>query len=502
MDGARALRVLIHCDGGPAIGVGHVMRSLALAEQASAAGHQVVVAGVLEGGFVDDLLAAARVEVVRLDGHDAAGGLVGLVDEVRPDVVHVDSYAADRALPVGGVRLSSHIEDGRFGRRSSDVAIDPNYGAEREPRGGAHPAGTLLRGSRYAPLRRAVTSRRGAWRPRDRVDRVLVVMGGADPLDLAPRVLELLPDHPMHVTVVARPERHGSLLDRVRSCAQLEVEVIAPVGDLPALMTQQDLVVSAAGTSVWELCCLGVPMALVCAVDNQRSGYERMVGAGAALGLGTVQGDDCSAAAQTLREAVAAPSSLHEASRRAAELVDGLGAWRIVRTWEELAARRSSPAPVDSRVVSRRATMADAAELLRWRNDEATRASSRTRDPVAPGQHLAWLEASLRRDDRLLLIGSDDAGDVGAVRWDRVADGEWEVSITVAPERRGEARARPLLAAGEMALREIRPEVATLRASVHADNEASRRLFAAAGYLPDQPADDAGFLGFRKPCDR
>ena len=44
--------VLLRCDGGGRLGVGHVMRSLALAEAAVAAGHRVVVAGQFEGAFL------------------------------------------------------------------------------------------------------------------------------------------------------------------------------------------------------------------------------------------------------------------------------------------------------------------------------------------------------------------------------------------------------------------------------------------------------------------
>ena len=46
------MRVLLLCDGGGSMGVGHVIRSLALAEAAVAAGHVVVVAGHFEGLLV------------------------------------------------------------------------------------------------------------------------------------------------------------------------------------------------------------------------------------------------------------------------------------------------------------------------------------------------------------------------------------------------------------------------------------------------------------------
>lgn len=48
-----------------------------------------------------------------------------------------------------------------------------------------------------------------------------------------------------------------------------------------------DAVVSTAGVSSYELCCLGIPLALVEAVENQRDNYRALTSADAATGLGT-----------------------------------------------------------------------------------------------------------------------------------------------------------------------------------------------------------------------
>lgn len=493
------MRVLIHCNGGPEIGVGHVVRSLALAEEAALSGNEVVIVGELQGDFVQRLLSDAGVATKFL-GRDDSDGLRQLIVESSPDVVHVDSYDFERWSPVGRPTFVSNIEDGSFGRRAADLVIDPNYGSEQVDRGDTDPVTTLLRGSRYVPLRTSVTRYRGAWRPSDRVERVLVVMGGADSAQLIPRALDVLDmtGQRLSVTAIARPERHAELRQQAADYAHLNVEILAPTGDLPTLMVQQDLVVSAAGTSVWELCCLGVPMALVCAVDNQQAGYSRVVEEGAATGLGTLREPDLTAAAAVLRNALDDPAGIHQTAACAAEVVDGLGAWRVIRAWEHLTAQQAPAKHGSWSVMSREATMADAERLLRWRNDPATRANSRAHGEVALEQHLAWLESTLSRDDRLLLILFDEDGDLGSVRWDRRAPGSWEVSITVAPARRGESKARLLLSAAEQALQRDHPEPLALLAVVHRDNEASRRLFAGASYLPDHPADEAGFELFRK----
>ena len=165
-------------------------------------------------------------------------------------------------------------------------------------------------------------------------------------------------------------------------------------------------------------------------------------------------------------------------------MIDGLGAWRIVSAWDQLSADRT-PLPTDDAFTARRATFEDATTLHEWRNDPETRAHSRTQGEVAWHDHLAWLTRVLDSADRQLFIVEANGEAIGTVRWDRRGPVDWEVSITVAPHRRGQRLALPLLLAGETALEAESP--VRLIAAVHTDNPASRRLFVAAGYLPQLP---------------
>ena len=550
------MRVLLRCDGGGLLGVGHVVRSLALAEAAVAAGHDVVVAGQFEGSFLQGQLAAAPVEVVQLAASrpaatampsmpDTAVGdlqpFINLVRRLRPDVLHVDSYLASnrlRELVVSaGVEtvasnidkiVMSNMEDGTFGRRPADVVIDPTLGAElsSRPQDGST---WLLRGSRYTPVRQRVIDARqraaddNGGGPVARS--VLVVMGGTDPLGLAPVAVELLARTGLALEVTAIAV--GENAQRARTAAEgsrLSLNVLAPVDDLAAMMSAHDLVISAAGTSVWELCCIGVPTAVVWAVDNQREGYDRVVAAGAAIGLDGpgVGGDD--RAVDLLRRALTDSRVRADLVLAGRNVVDGLGAWRVVRTWEQALAVPSLPSPSlpspqasqigAAALVARPATLQDARQLWIWRNDPLTRAGSRSTAEVPWDDHLRWLTASLNRTDLMLLVVEDAMGLVGTVRWDLVREQEgeprgsreWEVSVTVAPDRRGRSMARPLLRAGEAALSERTSEttrssgtpVTAYLAVVHSDNRASVRLFETSGYVPDLPPDLAGFMRYRK----
>jgi spore coat polysaccharide biosynthesis predicted glycosyltransferase SpsG/RimJ/RimL family protein N-acetyltransferase len=470
--------------------------------------------------------------------------LAELIARFSPDVVHVDSYELPGSIDslVTGSTVMSNMEDGTFGRRRGDVLVDATLGAERSPR--PEDGSTwLLRGSRYTPVRQRVLDarRRAAGDAAGRTGSntplpkgqpavsVMVVMGGTDPVGLTPVAIGLLARTGLALDVTAIAV--GENAQRARAAAEgsaLSLSVLAPVDDLPAMMSGKDLVISAAGTSVSELCCIGVPAAVVWTVANQREGYGRVVDAGAAIGLGGPDLAEPGVGAD--KRAVELLTTALTDSRVRADLVlagrrvvDGLGAWRVARTWEMAHVQQLSPAAarstsaVDAPVlVARPATLADAGELWRWRNDPATRAGSRSSAQVPWDDHVRWLTASLSRTDRLLLLVEDQVGSsgavgaVGTVRWDLMGQPEgsppesheWEVSITVAPERRGQSLARPLLRAAEVALWETTRSsgtgVTAYLAAVHVDNRASTRLFESSGYLPDLPPDQQGFMRYRK----
>lgn len=539
------MRILLRCDGGPGTGVGHVVRSLALAEVALGRGHEVDLLGRLEGRFLDNLVNAPGggpnvlqdAEPEDLDG-------VGLAQvAARYDLLHADQYditaellrfiEGDRRGDCSGRRrtILSNVADGSFGGRPADVLVDPTPGAQWSPPPAR--AGWHLRGARYVALRPGIVAlreRADLSHPGGGPLKVLVVMGGSDPLECATLVVDALAATgvDLAVTVVAVPATRAALERRARESWQAgRLKVTAPLPELPEVMASADLVVTAAGTSVWELCALARPMAVVAVVDNQLPGYHEVVWAGAAEGLGRPADlTDPAAAAALLRPLLEDADRRKALAAAAGRLVDGLGAWRVVRAWEEAHGYPWSPkAARGPRVRVRAATRADARMLWLWRNDAGTRASSRSPGEVPFEAHLRWMEATMASPARRLLVGECGGEPVGTVRWDDEGEGEWEVSITVSPRHRGRGLASALLSAAEQWLAgqdgadigrgEARPEalgladaegdgaavhgaLAAYLAVVHEANAASRRLFLRSGYLPDLPPDPQGFERFVK----
>lgn len=80
----------------------------------------------------------------------------------------------------------------------------------------------------------------------------------------------------------------------------------------------------------------------------------------------------------------------------------------------------------------------DASMLFEWANDAQVRASSFSPAPILWENHLAWFESKLRDADCRVFIGLDEnENPIGQVRFDRTADGEAEIDISVDGKRRG-----------------------------------------------------------------
>ena len=100
---------------------------------------------------------------------------------------------------------------------------------------------------------------------------------------------------------------------------------------MAAAMRGAGLAVSASGSTVWELCCLGVPSVVWPIADNQCGIAAALDRAGAAMVVEKV-GDALAAA----RELVESPEKRAALGRAAWKLVDGRGAERVVDTIERL----------------------------------------------------------------------------------------------------------------------------------------------------------------------
>lgn len=121
--------------------------------------------------------------------------------------------------------------------------------------------------------------------------------------------------------------------------------------------------------------------------------------------------------------------------------------------------------------------------ILAWRNDPYVRSVSRGTSVIEWQAHRAWFERVVASPDHLMLIAEKNAVPVGVVRFDRLADRRYEISLYLNPIVAGRKLGLPMIEAAQQALsREAACDLVIL-AETLAGNTVSQRLFRNAGYV-------------------
>ncbi|MEV0146635.1 MULTISPECIES: hypothetical protein [unclassified Nonomuraea] len=310
-------RVGVRCDAGAGRGVGHLVRCVALAEELRGRGVEVSFLGDLAGSaWARAQLLARGLPLVPAPADPER--LAELVRDLRLDVVVLDSY--DLAPGTGaGIRATGAavlaIVDGDPLGQEADVYLDQNLGAELRP----FPLlAERLAGVRYALLRDSVRRLRRAPGPRGDVPRVLCFFGGTDSAGVTSAWAGAL-------SATGVPFRATVVSPRLFA-VEGPITVIPPTDRLPQLMAEADLVLTAAGSTIWELLYLGVPAALTWVAANQLIGYEALAGGGIAAALGPAPDE---AAVEVLARLLGDAGLREEYGRRGSGLVDGKGRERV-----------------------------------------------------------------------------------------------------------------------------------------------------------------------------
>ena len=476
MNGQTRLAVF-RVDASPAIGAGHVMRCLALAEALVERGWHCAFACRDETIATVSALADAGHAVETLQSLDDAGEL----ERIWPagcDLLVVDHYGLDAGYESECRDWTEKIlviDDLADRPHDCDVLLDQTVGRSGDDyRRLMPPSCRILTGAAYALLRPQFAARREAALIRRQDDnpvrRVLVSCGATDPDNVTAIVLDGL--------AMAAPDMYidVALGGAAPHLASLPGDIHVDHEDMAGLMMQADLAIGAAGTSAWERCCLGLPTLMVVTADNQLTVAQNLVEAGAALLLGEAKSITAQSVAKELKSIINRPQKLMQMRKCALSVCDGLGVRRVALEVAPLSTRDGD------QVRLRPATMADADLILDWQSDPHTRQFFNTPAVPARNEHMDWMVATIADPGRHLNVIMCNDIPAGVLRLDLRAgecaeESLYDISIFLAPQHSGRG-------IGTVALQSARQLISSAGfiADVLAENAASHALFRSAGY--------------------
>ena len=349
------MKVAVRVDASAAMGAGHVVRCLSLADGLRSRGARVSFVSRALPAHLATILESHGHEVLSLDGsapreavedlpHSAWLGTTQAADAAdtahalggsRYDWLVVDHYALDARwetpLRASAGRIAA-IDDLADRSHDCDVLLDQNLYPDMETRyvGKLSDRCRSLLGPRYALVRDEFRQLRQRIVPRSGlVKRVLVFLGGADPENMTGRAIEAI--HKVGVdavdVVVGAENPHREAIEAV--CRSRGYDCHVQTMRMAELMAAADLAIGAGGSASWERCCLGLPTASVAFAEN----HVRIAAALDEVGACVFLGNQFTATQQRMEDALRAlvrdRTRLAEISSKAFSLVDGHGSARV-----------------------------------------------------------------------------------------------------------------------------------------------------------------------------
>lgn len=275
-------QVIFRVDGNANLGLGHLVRSRALAEILRPDFDCTFVTRASDPASVADLARAGFATLTLPDTLSWEADAAQVCDQIaRPgDIVVVDGYAFDGAyqefVKARGFTLVA-IDDLHQGRFHADAVINHSGGVAASAYKAA-PDTRFYFGPAYSLLRAPFLDAIPVAREPGKVESLLICFGGSDPRDLSRKALsaaaEVAALRRIEVVVGAAYRERDSLAqfaEQIRARRQITVEISVNLdasGMLRAIRASQ-LAVASPSTVAYEICAVKSGLVVCPYVDNQ-----------------------------------------------------------------------------------------------------------------------------------------------------------------------------------------------------------------------------------------
>jgi UDP-2,4-diacetamido-2,4,6-trideoxy-beta-L-altropyranose hydrolase len=333
--------LLIRADASPAIGAGHVMRCLALAQAWQDTGGTALLAAYELPSWLETRLAAEKVGVAHLRSvsgtDDDARELLELSRQIAASWVVLDGEHLGAAYIKILKRHSRFrilwLDDfGTPNQNEADLILNQNIGVTSDWYPSWGPKAKLLLGTRYVLLRREFRSHAPVLRETGASLRLLLTFGGSDPDNLTEKVLQAFTEGPpeVHVTAVVS-SRHPRLTQLRRLAGSIRADLLVDVTDMADLMMRSDMAIIVGGGTLWELLYSGCVVLSYSRNSPQSKAVALLAASGAAVDLGPVAGFEAVRLREEIRRWAIGEPERNLMQAAAKQIVDGNGVARVLR---------------------------------------------------------------------------------------------------------------------------------------------------------------------------
>lgn len=335
--------IIIIADAGPIIGTGHVMRCVALGTALIKKNCRVSIIGRINSEYLYNIIQQSGITGYYLDLDAKLDDILHIFFDLYYEQLEkipwviIDGYqfcsAFQEKIKKTDVKLLMIDDYAHLSEYKADIIINPSI-SHGDLKYNVNPETIFLFGPSYALLRDEFINR--YFPPKvllDRVDNLLITLGGADSNNATLKVLERLDTVLFSNTriwcIIGPHNLNRESIEKYVESSLMDVKLLSSVTDMPSLMSGADFAISAAGSTCWELAHVGVPFVTLITAENQihisswlkRSGIAPTAGWADSFGFERLD--------QLLKTFSINAVDKKKASIEGRKAVDGLGAARI-----------------------------------------------------------------------------------------------------------------------------------------------------------------------------
>ncbi len=345
------MNVLMRCDGSPEIGLGHIVRCLALADELHDVHNCRITFAIRKGMLRIAKVGKKKYSVIisreTEKNFDYESWLNECVRKVDAQAIVFDvrdglTRSVVKELRDKGILIVT-IDDPEEKRLEADLAFYPPV-PQVKLMDWTGFTGELYVGWEWVILRKEfsndlhVRKSDPSFRIQNSKFKILVTMGGSDPQGMtlkAVKALELLDEDFDVVVIVGAGFQHKKQLNDLLSGCKHHFDVRKNVQNMAELMAQSDLAVASFGVTAYELAAMGVPAIYLCLTEDHAESASVFVDAGMAISLGTFTHVNTEMIATQISNVITNKSLLSELANNARKYIDGQGVARISRLMVE-----------------------------------------------------------------------------------------------------------------------------------------------------------------------
>jgi len=336
------LNVGFRVDASSDIGIGHLIRCLALSEEFTKRGYNCNVISKIENEELISRIIKNKINFQKIKPkvtlEEDRNIVIKFSNEYDIDWIITDHYGLNseyiKELKKNNFKVLS-IDDTAQIHYYSDILLNQNIGSEKL-KFSTEKYTKFLLGTNYVMIRNQLL-RRDEKNEKNTVEKILITLGGTDEDNLTLEIIKILEDinDKTEFLVLIGPlnPHENNIKDYIKEKG-LKIKLIKSLEDISNIYLESDIAISAGGSSCYELAYFGIPNIIITVADNQLNIAKELDNQEISIYLGIKHEIKREQLKNKVKELINNHSLRKNLSQNGKKLVDGKGKERIVNFME------------------------------------------------------------------------------------------------------------------------------------------------------------------------